>query len=50
MREIKNKDYQIREKAEQIDYLELKNGELNKELNNLEKELIKSRDQNSEMN
>jgi hypothetical protein len=26
MREIKNKDYQIREKAEQIDYLELKNG------------------------
>ena len=47
LRELKNRDYEIREKAEQIDYLELKNGELNKELNSLEKELIKSRDQNS---
>ena len=47
IREIKHKDYQIKEKDEQIRYLEVRNDELRGDFDALDRELIKTREQNS---
>lgn len=47
LREIKHKDYQIKEKDEQNRYLEMRNEELRGDLDALDRELLKSREQNS---
>ena len=46
LREIKHKDYQLKEKDEQIRYLELRNDELRKDYDLLDLEMGKCREQN----
>lgn len=45
MREIKHKDYQIKEKDEQNRYLELRNEEIRADYDALDRELLKTREQ-----
>ena len=47
LREIKHKDYQIKEKDEQNRYLEMRNEEIRGDYDALDRELLKSREQNS---
>ena len=47
LREIKHKDYQIKEKDEQNRYLEMRNDELRGDYDALDRELVKSREHNS---
>jgi hypothetical protein len=47
LREVKHKDYQIREKDEQNRYLELRNEELRRDYETLSLEFAKAREQNS---
>jgi len=46
LREINHKDYQLKEKDEQIRYLELRNDELRKDYDLLDLEMGKCREQN----
>lgn len=50
LREIKHKDYQIKEKDEQNRYLELRNEELKGDFDAVDRELLKSREQVSVLN